>query len=43
MGWTLIADEQLSKLNLGIIEKPHIVFVNANLSEQFQTEVKKSC
>ncbi len=38
--WTFTADEQLSKLDLGINEKPYVVLVNVALPEQFQTKVK---
>jgi len=31
IGWTFIANEQLSKLNFGTSEEPHIVFVNVAL------------
>jgi hypothetical protein len=37
----LIVDEQLSKLNLGINEKPRIVLVSDALPEQFQVKIKQ--
>jgi hypothetical protein len=36
-----IANEQLNKLNLGIIEEPRIMLVSITLPKQFQLKVKQ--
>ncbi len=40
-GWTFNTNEQLSKLNVGINEEPHIMLVRFAIPEQFQVKVKQ--
>ncbi len=41
IGWIVIAEKQLVKLNLGSKKKPKEVLINAILPKVFQTQIKK--